>query len=327
MKLKKEILKLLKESNTYLSGQDLCERFGVSRTAIWKVIRQLEEEGYQIEAVRNKGYHFIDSCDIMTKTEMESCIRGEFGKRIEFYTSIDSTNVTAKHLAEDGAEDGTLVISDCQKAGRGRRGRTWVSPAGKNIFMSLILRPDILPAKATMLTLIAALAVRDGIERETGLSCMIKWPNDLVSGGKKVCGILTEMSTELMGIHYVVIGMGINANQEKFPEELEKTAGSLFLETGKQVRRSHLVAAIMESFEQYYFDFISQGDLSGLISVYNKHMVNFRNEVLILDPVGEYEGIALGINEKGELLVELLDGEVRQVNSGEVSVRGIYGYV
>ncbi|WP_243109980.1 biotin--[acetyl-CoA-carboxylase] ligase [Clostridium sp. E02] len=327
MKLKKEVLKLLKESNTYLSGQDICERFGVSRTAVWKVIRQLEEEGYQIEAVRNKGYHFIDSCDIMTKTEIESCIRGNFGKRIEFYTSIDSTNIAAKHLAEDGAEDGTLVISDGQNAGRGRRGRNWISPAGKNIFMSLILRPDLPPAKAAMLTLVAALAVQDGIEKETGLSCMIKWPNDLVSGGKKVCGILTEMSTELMAIHYVVVGIGINANQEEFPEVLEKTAASLFMEKGKPVRRSHLVASIMESFEQYYLEFISQGDLSGLISVYNEHMVNLGNEVLILDPSGEYKGTALGINEKGELLVELLDGEVRQVNSGEVSVRGIYGYV
>ena len=327
MKLKKEVLKLLKESNTYLSGQDLCERFGVSRTAVWKVIRQLEEEGYQIEAVRNKGYHFIDSCDIMTKTEIESCIRGSFGKRIEFYPSIDSTNITAKHLAEDGAEAGTLVISDCQNAGRGRRGRNWISPPDKNIFMSLILRPDIPPVNASMLTLVAALAVHDGIEMETGLPCMIKWPNDLVSGGKKVCGILTEMSTELMAIHYVVVGIGINVNQEEFPKELEKNAVSLFLETGKPVRRSHLVAAIMESFEHYYLEFISQGNLSGLISLYNKHMVNLGNEVLVLDPTGEYKGTSLGINEKGELLVELSDGEIKKVNSGEVSIRGIYGYV
>jgi BirA family biotin operon repressor/biotin-[acetyl-CoA-carboxylase] ligase len=325
--LKTEILKLLKESDGYLSGQELCVRFGVSRTAIWKVIRQLEEEGYQIEAVRNKGYHFIGSCDIMTKTEIKSCIKGNFGREVEYHEVIDSTNIRARRLAEEGASSGTLVVSDCQSAGRGRRGRSWVSPSGKNIFMSLILRPDILPASASMITLVAALAVYDGIKNVTGLAVGIKWPNDIVANGKKLCGILTEMSAELEGIHYVVVGIGINVNMEEFPEEVRQRATSLLLETGEKVRRSRLVAAIMEAFEQYYEEFISQGDLSGLISVYNKHMVNAGKEVRVLDRSGDYIGKALGINEKGELLVEVKPGEVRHVISGEVSVRGIYGYV
>ncbi|MEY8353696.1 biotin--[acetyl-CoA-carboxylase] ligase [Lachnospiraceae bacterium 54-53] len=325
--MKAEILKLLRESSGYLSGQELCERFGVSRTAVWKVIRQLEEEGYQIEAVRNKGYHLIDSCDIMTKTEIESCIRGVFGRQVDYHPAIDSTNTRAKRLAEEGAPSGTLVVADCQNAGKGRRGRAWVSPSGKNVFMSIILRPDILPSSASMLTLVAALAVYEGIRKATGLSGAIKWPNDIVAGGKKLCGILTEMSAELEGIHYVVVGIGINANMEEFPEEVEQTATSLFLETGQKVRRSRLIAAVMEAFEQYYEEFISQGDLSGLISVYNKHMANAGKEVRVLDPAGDYTGRALGINGKGELLVELQSGEVRHVISGEVSVRGIYGYV
>lgn len=327
MVLKSEILKLLRESESFLSGQELCRHFGVSRTAIWKVIRQLEEEGYQIEAVRNKGYHLIDSCDIMTKIEIESCIKGEFGRTVEYHQTIDSTNIRAKRLAEEGAHAGTLVVSDCQNAGRGRRGRIWVSPPGKNVFMSLILRPDILPVSASMLTLVAALAVHEGIKNITGLETTIKWPNDIVSGGKKVCGILTEMSAELEGVHYVVVGIGINVNMEEVPEDVSEMAVSLLMETGKRVRRSQLISAIMEAFEQYYKEFITQGDLSGLIDVYNKHMANAGREVRILDTAGEYTGRALGINEKGELLVEMQGGEVRHVISGEVSVRGIYGYV
>ncbi|WP_143319598.1 biotin--[acetyl-CoA-carboxylase] ligase [Clostridium sp. HBUAS56010] len=325
--MKSEILKLLKEDDGYVSGQELCERFGVSRTAIWKVIRQLEEEGYKIEAVRNKGYHFIDSCDIMTKTEIESCIRGTFGKSTEYYDTIDSTNIRARRLAEEGAQSGTLVVADCQMAGRGRRGKEWVSPSGKNVFMSLILRPDILPGSASMLTLVAALAVHDGIKRETGLETSIKWPNDIVSNGRKVCGILTEMSAELEGIHYVVTGIGINVNMEEFPKEVRPVATSLLLETGSKVRRSPLIASILESFEAYYEQFMVQGDLSGLKSVYNQYMVNAGREVKILESSGDYTGKALGINEKGELLVEMQSGEVKHVISGEVSVRGLYGYV
>jgi len=178
-----------------------------------------------------------------------------------------------------------------------------------------------------MVTLVAALAVYDGIKNVTGLNAGIKWPNDIVANGKKLCGILTEMSAELEGIHYVVVGIGINVNMDEFPEEVRQTATSLLLETGEKVRRSRLVSAIMEAFERYYEEFISQGDLSGLISVYNKHMVNTGKEVKILDRSGDYIGTALGINEKGELLVEVQPGEVRHVISGEVSVRGIYGYV
>jgi BirA family biotin operon repressor/biotin-[acetyl-CoA-carboxylase] ligase len=193
--------------------------------------------------------------------------------------------------------------------------------------MSLILRPDILPGSASMLTLVAALAVHEGILRETGLETSIKWPNDIVAGGKKLCGILTEMSAELEGIHYVVVGIGINVNMGEFPEEVSSVATSLFLELGEKVRRSSLIASILEAFEGFYEEFISQGDLSGLISVYNSCMINAGREVRILDHAGDYTGKAIGINEKGELLVEMQSGEVKHVISGEVSVRGLYGYV
>lgn len=325
--MKTEILKQLRENGGYISGQELCERFGVSRTAVWKTIRQLEEEGYNIEAIRNKGYHLLDSCDIMTKTELESRIEGAFGREVEYYETIDSTNIRAKRLAEEGAAAGTLVISDCQEAGRGRRGRPWISPPGENIFMSLILRPDIPPASASMITLTAALAVRAGIEETAGLSAFIKWPNDIVSNGRKLCGILTEMSAEMEGVHYVVVGVGINANMKEFPEEVKNTATSLVLETGEKVVRSRLVAAIMKAFEKYYGEFIRCGDLSGLADVYNSYIVNRGKGIRVLDPDGEYTGQSLGIDEKGELLVKMESGEIRKVISGEVSVRGIYGYV
>ena len=216
--VKTEILKAIKEEAGFVSGQELCDRFGVSRTAVWKAIGQLKEEGFQIEAVRNKGYRLLSSDDVITEAELMSSMEGGFIKKIVYYEETDSTNIRARKLAEEGAPDGTLVVTDFQNAGRGRRGRMWVSPSGTGIFMSLILRPDILPSSASMLTLVAALAVYDGIKETTGLETVIKWPNDIVAEGKKLCGILTEMSAELEGIHYVVTGIGINANMTEFPE-------------------------------------------------------------------------------------------------------------
>ena len=218
--VKTEILKAIKEEAGFVSGQELCDRFGVSRTAVWKAIGQLKEEGFQIEAVRNKGYRLLSSDDVITEAELMSSMEGGFIKKIVYYEETDSTNIRARKLAEEGAPDGTLVVTDFQNAGRGRRGRMWVSPSGTGIFMSLILRPDILPSSASMLTLVAALAVYDGIKATTGLETVIKWPNDIVAEGKKLCGILTEMSAELEGIHYVVTGIGINANMTEFPEEV-----------------------------------------------------------------------------------------------------------
>ena len=199
--MKGEILKLLKETDGYVSGQELCRRFGVSRTAVWKVVNQLKEEGYEIEAVRNRGYALKGAGDVLSEAELLSCLETEWaGGRIVYFDATDSTNAQAKRLAH--APHGTLVVSDRQDGGKGRRGRSWASPSGVGIWMSLILRPEIAPSSASMLTLAAALAVREGIQEETGLSPLIKWPNDLVLNGKKICGILTEMSTELMEIQY-----------------------------------------------------------------------------------------------------------------------------
>ena len=326
--MKGEILKLLKETDGYVSGQELCRRFGVSRTAVWKVINQLKEEGYEIEAVRNRGYALKGAGDVLSEAELLSCLKTEWaGGRTVYFDATDSTNVQAKRLAEAHAPHGTLVVSDRQDGGKGRRGRSWASPSGVGIWMSLILRPEIAPSSASMLTLAAALAVREGIREETGLSPLIKWPNDLVLNGMKICGILTEMSTELMEIQYVITGIGINVNQREFPPEIRDTATSLSLEAGRSFRRSSLIAAILKAFEKDYEAFLKTGDLSLLLEEYNACLVNRGKEVCILDPSGEYRAVAEGIDENGSLLVTLPDGTRREIISGEVSVRGIYGYV
>ena len=196
--MKADIIKMLKERQGYVSGQELCQQLGVSRTAVWKVIKQLEAEGYEIQAVRNKGYCLVEMTDRLSGAEIESCIKGGLiGNRVVYFEETDSTNTRAKALAEEGAPEGTLVVAEKQNAGKGRRGRGWSSPPGSGIWMSVILRPDMEPSRASMLTLVAALGVSEGISRVTGIMPGIKWPNDLVLSGKKICGILTEMTTEL----------------------------------------------------------------------------------------------------------------------------------
>ena len=335
--MKSEILRLLKESDTYISGQQLCEQFQVSRTAIWKVIDQLKKEGYEIEAVRNRGYRLLESPDIMSeaeirslmsKAEIESLVDTKWaGKTVVYYDKIDSTNNRAKEAGDNGAAHGTLFVADMQVAGKGRRGRVWKSPSGSSIYMTILLYPDIPPVKAPQLTLLMAIAVAEGIQEVTGLETKIKWPNDIVVNGRKICGILTEMSTEIDYINHVVIGAGINVNQDTFPDDIKATASSLKLELGKSVKRSELIAAVMKSFEKCYEIFIETEDLSGLQELYNSMLVNRDQEVKVLEPGNEYKAHAIGINQTGELIVRTPDGKEKEIYAGEVSVRGVYGYV
>ncbi|MGN0512775.1 MAG: biotin--[acetyl-CoA-carboxylase] ligase [Lachnospiraceae bacterium] len=326
--MKEKILKMLTQANDYISGQALCNELNVSRTAIWKYMNQLKEDGYEIEAVTNRGYRLKNRPDVLYANEIKSKLKTlSWAREIYYYDEVDSTNNVAKKLAEDGAPHGTLVITEMQTAGKGRRGRNWSSPKGSGIWMTFILRPQIGPDRASMLTLVSAMAVQKAIENETGLKAVIKWPNDIVVNGKKVCGMLTEMSAEPEWINYVVVGIGINANTKKFPEEIADVATSLSIELGRDITRSNLVAGFGAAFEGYYDRFIKNGDMSDLMDEYNKNLANLDNKVKILDPKGEYTGISKGINKEGELLVTDEDGNERIVRSGEVSVRGIYGYV
>ncbi|MDY5103615.1 MAG: biotin--[acetyl-CoA-carboxylase] ligase [Agathobacter sp.] len=325
--MKAEILRMLRDTDGYVSGQELCNKFGVSRTAIWKVINQLKEAGYEIEAAQNKGYHLIAAPDVMTEAELESLKNTQWaGCEIYCFDSIDSTNTKAKELAEAGHPSGTLVVADQQTLGRGRRGRSWESPAGTGIFMTLMLKPDINPNNASMLTLVAAMATARAITEVTGEAAQIKWPNDIVMNGKKVVGILTEMSAQFDYINHIVVGIGINVHNEEFPEEIAKTASSLLLECGHRIHRASLIEAFLEEFERLYAVYLETEDMSGLQKEYDSLLVNRGRQVRVLDPKEPFEGKAMGITKKGELIVDTWESR-KLVSSGEVSVRGIYGYV
>ena len=318
---------MLRDTDGYVSGQELCNKFGVSRTAIWKVINQLKEAGYEIEAAQNKGYHLIAAPDVMTEAELESLKNTQWaGCEIYCFDSIDSTNTKAKELAEAGHPSGTLVVADQQTLGRGRRGRSWESPAGTGIFMTLMLKPDINPNNASMLTLVAAMATARAITEVTGEAAQIKWPNDIVMNGKKVVGILTEMSAQFDYINHIVVGIGINVHNEEFPEEIAKTASSLLLECGHRIHRASLIEAFLEEFERLYAVYLETEDMSGLQKEFDSLLVNRGRQVRVLDPKEPFEGKAMGITKKGELIVDTWESR-KLVSSGEVSVRGIYGYV
>lgn len=326
--MKTKILTILRESEDYISGQELCNSLGVSRTAIWKVIGALKDEGYEITAVQNKGYKLTGAPEILSESELKSRIHTQWaGKTLYYLEETGSTNNDCKHYLENGDTHGTLVVAGMQNSGKGRRGRTWISPPGTTISFSLGLKPDFMPDKASMLTLVMALAVSKAIKQVTGLETGIKWPNDIVVNKKKVCGILTEMSAEMDYIDNVIIGVGINVNQESFEEEIAQTATSLHIEMGQKVSRAAIIQAAMEYFEFYYEKFVESCDLSTIIGEYNEKLVNLSAQVRVLDPRGEYDGVAKGIDEEGQLLVEKLDGSLEKVYAGEVSVRGIYGYV
>ncbi|MDY5807995.1 MAG: biotin--[acetyl-CoA-carboxylase] ligase [Lachnospira sp.] len=332
--MKTSILRMIRQSSGYVSGQSLCEALGVSRTAVWKYVNQLKEEGYEFDAVSNKGYRIVKYPDIITREEIESMLpEGLAVTNVVYYHETDSTNTRAKQAAEDGEKSGTLFITECQTGGRGRRGRTWESPAGSGIWMSLLLRPEIKPFDASMLTIVAAMGMKDAIEEiigggtgQGGIHCKIKWPNDIVLGDRKICGMLTEMSAETDWINYVVIGIGVNVNTTEFDDSIKDTASSILLQTGSSVKRSDVVVAFARHFSRYYDEFLKECNLSGLADDYNKALINVGRDVKIVERDGSFVAKAVGIDETGSLIVEK-DGDTKRIVAGEVSVRGLYGYV
>ena len=326
--MKQKILEFLTEQEGYVSGQDISQALGVSRTAIWKYIKGLREEGYEIESMTRKGYRLVYRPDILSKEEISRHLpQGMLPGGIQVYDVIDSTNEEAKRAYAAGGQDRSLYVTDQQTAGKGRRGRSWLSPKGQDVFFSLLLKPDLPPEKASMLTLIAALAGAGTIEKHTHASCQIKWPNDLVMNGHKVCGILTEMGADMDQIHYVVPGIGFNLNRTEFPDEIRATAGSVYGETGQKIDRAAFVADFIIDFIGRYDIFLREQSLAPFMEEYNSCLINIGRQVKLIQRGQEMIRTARGINELGELLVEDDQGQVETIFSGEVSVRGLYGYV
>lgn len=327
MDKKTEILRLLRNTDTYISGQALCDQFEISRTAIWKYIGQLKEAGYEFEAVKNKGYRISKIPDLITDYEVDSLMEPcMFSGKIHYADTVDSTNTQVKHLGDQNAPQGTAYIADRQTSGKGRRGHEWESPAGTNAAFSFLLRPDFAPSRASMLTLVAGMAVAKAVLRLTDLPVKIKWPNDIVISGKKICGILTEMSAEIERISYVVVGIGININNDAFPDNIKDVATSLKIESGHELHRADVVKEVLQAFAEYYEKFAKTGDMTELIDEYNSMLINAGKKVQILGK-DSFVGEAQGIDEEGRLLVKDEKGNIQAVMSGEVSVRGVYGYV
>ena len=273
-----------------------------------------------------ESYEEIGTGSIYNETTIADQIHTKWaGKTVHFARETDSTNLWIKRLAKEGASEGTLALAEFQSAGRGRLGRSWEVPEGTSVMMSILLRPKFEPQYAPMLTLVMGMAVAKAVKK-LGFDVSIKWPNDVVVSHKKICGILTEMGVRDGKIDYAVIGVGINVNIREFPEEMADKATSLYLESGREFDRSQIPGLVMEAFEKYYEKFAATCDLSGLKEEYESILANYNQPVRVLakEP---YEGVARGITDGGELLVEKTDGTIVAVSAGEVSVRGLYSYV
>ena len=320
--MKSKILALLLNAeSSYLSGETMSETLGVSRAAVWKVIRQLREEGYEIEAVPRKGYRLVTQPDRLSPDCLAPFLPADFAfGPIHYFTSTPSTNDEAKSIAWDALE-GTVIIADEQTQGRGRRGRNWHSPANKNIYISLILKPEIPIQQVPLFTQMAAAAVWEALSLELP-DLQIKWPNDLMVNGKKICGILTEMSGEMTGLHYLVIGIGINVNTEAsdFPEDLREIATSLRLETGQALSRQKLAAQVLTSLADHYHSVMESRSFERALAVCRAQSNLLGTGINIHERDQIRPGKAVEIDHNGFLVVMTEKG-LERLSSGEVSIR------
>lgn len=320
--MKCEILKHLKSSfGEYISGEELSNRLNVSRTAIWKHISLMREEGYIIKSSSRKGYKLISVPDVLYAEEIKSELQTQvIGKNIVYYDAVRSTNTLAAEMAFDNCPEGTVVIAEKQLSGKGRMGRQWYSPSGKGVWMSIVLRPNISPEHAPFITIIAALAVYFSLERKYSIKAGIKWPNDLIVSDKKISGILTEMNAELERVNHIIVGIGVNANfcENDFPSSIEDIATSMKIILGKDIPRKELAIAILSNFETLYFDAFKKEERKRLISLYKDRTITLGNKVKALYKGEIIEGEAIDITDSGELLIKTDDGETKKIFSGEV---------
>jgi BirA family biotin operon repressor/biotin-[acetyl-CoA-carboxylase] ligase len=324
MSSKDQILAYLKEEKgKWVSGESLSRKMAVTRSAVWKHILRLKEEGYVIESSRKKGYFFRQSPDFLLANEIREGLETRvFGKQdIVCFQETDSTNLRAKSLADRGAPEGTVVIAESQTEGRGRRGRTWFSPAGEGIYVSVILRPALSPNEASRLTLLTAVAAAETILHLTSLSVRIKWPNDIMVRGKKLAGILTQVSTEMDAVDYIVVGLGLNVNTplKSFPADLRNSATSIQAEMNGPFPRIRLLRLYLEKFEDRYEMFRQSGfrpilerwkELSDIIGK------RIRVDLLNHSCMGE----VLDVDQDGILILREQDGTLQRILSGDVTL-------
>ncbi len=309
---------LLEGGDGYVSSADICEKSGVTRSAVWKYISALRDEGFDIEAVAGKGYTLKKIPDVLSQGAIEYYTReADFWKRIIVLNMVDSTNLYVRSLCNLRATEGTAVFASCQTDGRGRRGRVWQSPDSDGVYMSVLLTPDMPYDKLSLLSLYAAVAVRSAIKEVTGLECDIKWPNDLQYKGKKLCGILSEVIGEVNNDFCCIVGIGINANNKKrsFDKDIREIATSIMMETGVKVNRCKLGAAVLNHLYRIY----KCGEFS--IEEYKKYCITLDKDITVIRGGSEMQAHAYGIAKSGGLLVETETGKRCEVNSGEVSIR------
>jgi BirA family biotin operon repressor/biotin-[acetyl-CoA-carboxylase] ligase len=317
------VLAALRETpGRFVSGEELAGRLGLSRTAVWKQIRRLRQEGYGIEARARAGYRLVHAPDRLYPEELEPYLKGlRLAGRVLHFDRVGSTMDVARKLAETGAEEGTLVIAETQEAGRGRLGRAWASAHGLGLWFSLVLRPRLLPAQVAKTTLLAAVAMAEAVQQVTGLGPGIKWPNDLYLGGRKVCGILTELKGQADAVEYLVLGVGVNVNQreEDFPPELRRQATSLLLVGGGRVERTALLASFLREFEARYRPWQEAGREDWLEEWRRRNITLGRN-VKITQLEESFFGRAVALDGDGSLVVEGEDGRRRVFRAGDVSL-------
>lgn len=310
---------LILRKGKYISGEKISDLLGVSRTAIWKRINNLKKIGYVIDSSTRLGYKLMGSPDLLIPEEIWAKASLSFLADSICYCSLtESTNTDAKKIAKD-SPNGTIVIAEEQKKGRGRMGRKWSSPKGCGLWFSIILKPDIPPYEAPKLTLLTSVCVQEAIRNTAKISADIKWPNDILINGKKVCGILTEISAEMDAINYIIIGIGINVNNDDFPTEIKNSATSLKLEKGEVIDRVTLLVNILESFECFYKKALNNFD--DILEIWRKNCCNLGKPVKIIGKNESFEGIAINVDEDGSLLVKRENGNIEKVLSGDISLR------
>ena len=331
MSSREEVLSLLRGEEGFLSGQDLSGRLGLSRAAVWKAVDALRREGYEIEARTGLGYRLAAAPDAMTEKEIRGFLgkTAVVGRELRCFAELDSTNNYLK--AQPDAPDGTVAIADSQTAGRGRMDRSFQSPKGQGIYLSVLLRPPLTPDRLPPVTALAGVSVCAAVERVCGAQPGLKWPNDPVLKGKKLCGILTELSLEAETgrVQSLVLGIGVNVGQgeEDFSPEVREVATSLRQVLGRPVSRPQLAAALLEELDRAYAALLA-GDLSAYLAAYQSRCVNLGKTVRLLPFGGGEPETAQAVDIDGEfgLVVRGADGKERTVRSGEVSVRGLWGY-